>query len=232
VTAEAHKRLAALRAVDLVHDGMRLGLGTGSTAAMFLEALGERVAGGLKVVGVATSQATRRLAERLAIPLIELGEAALELTIDGADEIDPDLNLIKGGGGALTREKIVAASSKRMVVVADVAKQVQRLGRFPLPVEILPFGAASTVRRIGEAARHAGCTGDIVVRQAGDIPITTDNGNWIVDCHFGDIPDPGRLGQGLSGVPGVIEHGLFIGLCSGAIIGTAQGLEVVGATDR
>ncbi len=232
MTAEAHKHLAALAAVELVHDGMRLGLGTGSTAAMFVEALAERVAGGLKVVGVATSQATRRQAERLDITLVELDEAALDLTIDGADEIDPDLNLIKGGGGALTREKIVAASSRRMIVVADDAKRVQRLGRFPLPVEILPFGAASTARRIGEAAHEVGCEGKIVMRRAGDIAITTDNGNWIVDCHFGDIPDPGRLARALGQVPGVVEHGLFVDLCSGAIIGTARGVETVGAADR
>jgi ribose 5-phosphate isomerase A len=148
-----HKRSAALKALELVRDGMRLGLGTGSTAAMFVDALGERVAGGLKVTGVATSEATRRQAERLGIALVDLDDTELDLTVDGADEIDGDLNLIKGGGGALTREKIVAASSRRMIVVADASKQVKTLGRFPLPVEIVPFGAASTVRRIGEAAR-------------------------------------------------------------------------------
>jgi ribose 5-phosphate isomerase A len=213
---------------------MRLGLGTGSTAAMFVEALAERVAGGLKVVGVATSQATRRQAERLGITLVELDEAALDLTIDGADEIDPDLNLIKGGGGALTREKIVAASSRRMIVVADDAKQVQRLGRFPLPVEILPFGAASTVRRIGEAAgkmRRTGCEGS----SRSSWPAAPGRRhcdhhrqwrNWIVDCHFGDIPAPAPAGASCleSRGPGrcraCVEHGLFVGLCSGAIIGT------------
>jgi ribose 5-phosphate isomerase A len=223
--SDAQKRAAALKALDLVQDGMRLGLGTGSTAAMFVEALGERVAGGLKVTGVPTSQATRRQAEALGIPLADLDETPLDLTIDGADEIDADLNLIKGGGGALTREKIVAASSRRLVVVADASKQVQTLGRFPLPVEIVPFGAGSTVRRIGQAARQAGCEGDIVLRRSGADPLVTDNGNWIVDCHFGTIPAPADLAVALAIVPGVVEHGLFVALCSGVIIGTPGGIE-------
>jgi ribose 5-phosphate isomerase A len=228
LTPDGQKRSAALSALDLVRDGMRLGLGTGSTSAMFVAALGERVAGGLKVVGVATSEATRRQAEALGIALAELDETELDLTIDGADEIDGDLNLIKGGGGALTREKIVAASSRRMIVIADASKQVKTLGRFPLPVEIVPFGAASTVRRIGEAAQGVGCAGKIVVRRTGHDPFVTDNGNWIVDCHFGAIGDPGRLAHALAQVPGVVEHGLFVALCSGAIIGRHGGLELLG----
>ena len=224
---DEQKRSAALKALDLVRDGMRLGLGTGSTAAMFVDALAERVAGGLKVTGVPTSQATRLQAERLGIALIELDETELDLTVDGADEIDSDLNLIKGGGGALTREKIVATSSRRMVVVADASKQVETLGRFPLPVEIIPFGAASTIRRIGEAAHQAGCAGKLVLRQGDDGPVVTDNGNWIVDCHFGAIADPADLARALAEVPGVVEHGLFVGLCSGAIIGTAGGVETI-----
>jgi ribose 5-phosphate isomerase A len=227
-TPDDHKRSAALKALEHVRDGMRLGLGTGSTAAMFVDALGERVAGGLKVMAVPTSQATRRQAERLGIRLVDLDESELDLTVDGADEIDADLNLIKGGGGALTREKIVAASSRRMIVVADASKQVKTLGRFPLPVEILPFGAASTHRRIGEAAQAIGCTGKIVVRRAGHDPLVSDNGNWIVDCHFGAISDPGRLARALSQVPGIVEHGLFVALCSGAIIGRHGGLELLG----
>jgi ribose 5-phosphate isomerase A len=223
-----HKRAAALKALDLVADGMRLGLGTGSTAAMFVEALGERVAGGLQVTGVPTSEATRRQAEGLGIPLIELDETPLDLTIDGADEIDRGFNLIKGGGGALLREKIVAASSRRMVVIADASKQVQSLGRFPLPVEIVPFGAASTARRIAEAARQAGCEGELVLRRNGDEPVVTDNGNWIVDCHFGAIAAPADLAVALAIVPGVVEHGLFVALCSGAIIGGPGGPEALG----
>jgi len=229
VTPDEQKRIAALKALDLVRDGMRLGLGTGSTAAMFVEALAERVAGGLRVTGVPTSEATRLQAERLGIPLVGLDETELDLTVDGADEIDGGLNLIKGGGGALTREKIVAASSRRMVVVADASKQVTTLGRFPLPVEIVPFGAASTARRIGEAAEAAGCQGKIVLRRTGAGPFVTDNGNWIFDCHFGAIPDPAGLARALCEVPGVVEHGLFVGLCTGAIIGTARGVETMAA---
>jgi len=227
VTPGEQKRAAALAALDLVRDGMRIGLGTGSTAAMFVEALAERVAGGLQIVGIATSQATRLQAERLAIPLVELDETELDLTIDGADEIDADLNLIKGGGAALTREKIVAASSLRMVVVADASKKVETLGRFPLPVEIIPFGAMSTVRRIGAAARAAGCEGEFVLRRTGPDPLVTDNGNWIVDCHFGAIPAPADLDRALAGVPGVVEHGLFIGLATKALIGTPRGVETL-----
>ena len=232
MTPGEQKQAAALKALDLVRDGMRLGLGTGSTAAMFVEALGERVAGGLKVTGVPTSQATRRLAERLGIALADLDETELDLTVDGADEIDPDLNLIKGGGAALAREKIVAASSRRMVVVADASKQVKVLGRFPLPVEVIPFGWASTARRIGEAGREAGCDGRMVLRRNGEEPLVTDNGNWIVDCHFGAIAAPARLAGALSEVPGVVEHGLFVGLCSAAIIGTARGVETVEPAGR
>lgn len=228
MTADDHKRSAALKALELVSDGMRLGLGTGSTAAMFVEALGERVAGGLNVTGVPTSQATRAQAEALGIPLAEPDEAELDLTVDGADEIDATLNLIKGGGGALLREKIVAASSRRMIVVADASKRVETLGRFPLPVEIIPFGARSTIRRIAEAARQIDCEGEIVLRRSGNEPLVTDNGNWIVDCHFGAIPAPADLAVVLAIVPGVVEHGLFVALCTGAIIGGPDGLEILG----
>jgi ribose 5-phosphate isomerase A len=228
LTADEQKRSAAAAALDLVRDGMRIGLGTGSTAAMFVAALGERVAGGLKVTGVPTSEATRAQAEALGIPLAEPDETELDLTIDGADEIDATLNLIKGGGGALLREKIVAASSRRMIVVADASKRVEILGRFPLPVEIIPFGARSTVRRIAAAARQIGCEGEIVLRRSGNEPLVTDNGNWIVDCHFGAIPAPADLAVALAIVPGVVEHGLFVALCSGAIIGGPDGLETLG----
>jgi ribose 5-phosphate isomerase A len=227
VTPGEQKRAAALAALDLVRDGMRIGLGTGSTAAMFLEALAERVAGGLQIVGIPTSQATRIQAERLGLALVELDETELDLTIDGADEIDGDLNLIKGGGAALTREKIVAASSRRLVVVADASKKVKNLGRFPLPVEIIPFGAMSTVRRLGATARKAGCEGELILRRTGPDPLVTDNGNWIVDCHFGAIPAPADLARAFSEIPGVVEHGLFIGLCTEAIIGTPTGVETI-----
>ena len=227
MTADEQKRSAAIKALELVSDGMRLGLGTGSTAAMFVEALGKRVAGGLNVIGVPTSQATRRQAEALGIPLAEPDETELDLTVDGADEIDVGLNLIKGGGGALLREKIVAASSRRMIVIADASKRVDTLGRFPLPVEIVPFGARSTIRRVAEAARQVGCEGEIVLRRSGETPLVTDNGNWIVDCHFGAIPAPADLAVALAIVPGVVEHGLFVALCTGAIIGGPEGPEVM-----
>jgi ribose 5-phosphate isomerase A len=232
LSSDDNKRSAARKALELVHDGMRLGLGTGSTAAMFVAALGERVAGGLKVTGVATSEATRAQAEALGIPLAEPDETVLDLTVDGADEIDASLNLIKGGGGALLREKIVAASSRRMIVVADASKRVGTLGRFPLPVEIIPFGARSTIRRIGAAARQIGCEGEIVLRRKGQDPLATDNGNWIVDCHFGAIPVPADLAVALAVVPGVVEHGLFVALCTGAIIGGPDGLEILGPVHR
>lgn len=222
------KRAAALKALELVADGMRLGLGTGSTAAIFVAALGERVAAGLRVICIATSVATRSQAEELGIPLEDLGEAELDLTIDGADEIDGELNLIKGGGGALTREKIVAASSRRMIVIAEEAKRVKTLGRFPLPVEVVPFGAASTARRIRGAARAAGCDGEVSLRSKNAKPFVTDNGNLIYDGHFGAIPEARRLAEALSQVPGVVEHGLFIGLASAAIIGRPDGIEVIG----
>lgn len=227
MTPEEGKRAAALKALELVEDGMRLGLGTGSTAALFIEALAGRMAAGLKITGVPTSEATRAQAERLGIPLARLDESELDLTVDGADEIDPRLNLIKGGGGALTREKIVAASSHRMVVVADASKRVETLGRFPLPVEVISFGAASTARRIGKAAGRLGCSGDISLRRRGETPFVTDNGNWILDCHFGSIPAPAELSQAIAEVPGVVEHGLFVGLCTSAIVGTERGVETI-----
>lgn len=228
MTAEDEKQAAARKAVGLVRDGMRLGLGTGSTAACFIAALGERVADGLEVVCVPTSEATRRQAEGLGIRLADLDEADLDLTVDGADELDGRLNLVKGGGGALVREKIVAASSRRFLVIADASKRVATLGRHPLPVEVVPFGAPSTARRIKEAAQAFGCDGAVLLRRKEAKPVVSDNGNLIYDCHFGSIADPGRLARALSAVPGVVEHGLFIGLATAAIIGHAGGTEVIG----
>src|SRR5499433_1364384 len=190
--ADAQKRAAAARAVEFVRSGMRLGLGTGSTARPFVELLGERVRGGLRVVGVPTSEATRRDAERWGIPLTTLDETpALDLTVDGADEIAPDLTLIKGGGGALLREKIVAAASRRMVVIADSSKLVATLGHFPLPVEVVPFGLAATRRAVEAAAAAAGCAGPALLRRAKDgHAFVTDGGHWILDAAFERIADP------------------------------------------
>ncbi|RVU21072.1 ribose-5-phosphate isomerase RpiA [Methylobacterium oryzihabitans] len=225
------KRQAAARAVALVQDGMRLGLGTGSTAAHFVDLLGERVRAGLSVVGVPTSEATRAAAEAAGIPLTTLEETPeLDLTVDGADEIDGRLRLIKGGGGALLREKIVAAASARMVVIADAGKRVETLGRFPLPVEVVPFGLGATRRAVADAVTAAGCAGELTLRTRPDgAPFVTDGGHLILDAHLGRIPDPERLAAGLAAVPGVVEHGLFLSLATGAVVAGGDGLVLLGA---
>jgi ribose 5-phosphate isomerase A len=223
------KRQAAARALDYVSDGMRLGLGTGSTAKHFVELLGARVQAGLKVIGVPTSEATRADAQRCGVPLTTLDEIDhLDLTVDGADEVDGDLNLIKGGGGALLREKIVAAASDRMIVIADDSKWVETLGRFPLPIEVVPFGLAATRRAIEHSFATSGVSGEISLRKGKDgHAFVTDGGHWIVDAHLGRIPDARRLAASLSLIPGVMEHGLFIGLASAAILASPQGIRVV-----
>ena len=228
--AEALKRDAAAKALTYVEDGMRLGLGTGSTAKHFVDLLAERVRGGLKVIGVPTSEVTRRQAESLGVPLTTLDETPeLDITIDGADEIDPDLNLIKGGGGALLREKIVAAASGRMIVIADQSKMVPTLGRFPLPIEVNMFGLAATRRAIEKALEAAGCSGPLSVRTKADGHVfVTDGGHMILDAACARIPDADGLASRLHSVPGVVEHGLFIGLASFAIIASPGGAEVVG----
>ena len=221
------KRLAAEKALDFVRPGMKLGLGTGSTAALFVDALGVRVKAGLDVVGAPTSEATRRQAEALGIKLTTLDETPeLDLTVDGADELDGDLNLIKGGGGALLREKIVAASSKRMVVIADSSKRVATLGAFPLPVEVAPFGLGSTRIRLEAATRALGLKGEIRLRERDGRTFVTDGGHYILDCAFGAIPDPRALAAALGALPGVMDHGLFIGLASFAIVAGADGVQI------
>jgi ribose 5-phosphate isomerase A len=223
------KRQAAARALTEVRDGMKLGLGTGSTAKHFVELLGDRVRAGLKVVGVPTSEATRADALRCGIALTTLDEIdRLDLTIDGADEIDGALNLIKGGGGALLREKIVAAASDRMIVIADESKWVEALGRFPLPVEVIPFGLAATQRAMAHAFAESGVSGQMVVRKAKEGHVfVTDGGHWIVDAHLGRIEDAPRLASLLNAIPGVVEHGLFIGLACTVVLAGAQGIRVV-----
>lgn len=209
---------------------MRLGLGTGSTAALFVTALGERVAAGLDIVGVPTSEATRRQADALGIRLATLEEEPeLDLTIDGADEIDPALNLIKGAGGALLREKIVASASRRMVVIADGSKEVRTLGRCPLPVEVVPFGLETTRRRVAALLREMDLDGEPVLRRRpGGRAFETDGGHLILDVVLGVIPDAPALALALSGLVGVVEHGLFIGLASAALIGTESGTRTIG----
>ena len=228
--AEELKRAAAARAVALVEDGMRLGLGTGSTAKHFVDLLAERVRGGLRVVGVPTSEATRAQAESLGVPLATLDEQPeLDLVIDGADEFDPSLRLIKGGGGALLREKIVAAASARMIVITDASKRVERLGRFPLPVEVNVFGAEATRRAIARALEACGCAGAITLRKKADgHAFVTDGGHVIFDCALGAIPDPEALADALVRIPGVVEHGLFLNMADAVIVAGANGVEIVG----
>ncbi|QWG20259.1 ribose-5-phosphate isomerase RpiA [Bradyrhizobium sediminis] len=223
------KRQAAARALEEVRDGMKLGLGTGSTAKHFVDLLGEKVRAGLNVVGVPTSEATRIQAEQCGVRLTTLDEVdRLDLTVDGADEIDPALHLIKGGGGALLREKIVAAASDRMIVIADDTKWVDVLGRFPLPVEVIPFGLAATRRAMAGAFAESGNSGQMVLRKGKDGHVfVTDGGHWIVDAHLGRISDAPRLAGLLTAIPGVVEHGLFIGLASLAVLAGAQGIRVI-----
>ena len=228
------KRQAAARAVEQVRDGMKLGLGTGSTAKHFVELLGERVQAGLKIIGVPTSEATRADAERCGVPLTTLEEVdRLDLTVDGADEIDPDLELIKGGGGALLREKIVAAASDRMIVIADESKWVETLGRFPLPIEVIPFGLGATRRAITAAFAENGVSGPMDIRKAKDgHAFVTDGGHWIIDAHLGRIPDSPRLAASLNSIPGVVEHGLFIGLARMAVLAGPRGIRVIERPSR
>jgi ribose 5-phosphate isomerase A len=222
---DALKRAAAQKALAYVESGMRLGLGTGTTAEVFLELLAEKISSGLKVIGAATSKRTEAKACALGIPLDDLDRLApLDLAIDGADEADRELNLIKGGGGALLREKIVAASARRMIVIADSSKLVERLGRFPLPVEVTPFGCATTAQRIRNAAAALGY-GDLAIRLRDGF--ITDSGNVIYDCGFGAIRDPRLLAVALDVIPGVVDHGLFLNLASMLIISGSNGVEVI-----
>ena len=217
---ESHKRAAAERAVELVRPGMIVGLGTGSTARYFIDGLGRMVGEGLKVQAVVTSDESGRLAQAAGIVIVDRITGELDLAVDGADEIDPAVNCIKGRGGALLREKIVAHASRRFVLVADESKLVGRLGRGPVPVEVLPFLWEATSRSIESLG------GRPELRRAAGEPYRTDNGNLVLDTRFGMI-DAG-LGLALHGIPGVIEHGLFLGLAKAAIIGSATGIRVMG----
>ena len=223
------KRAAALRALEFVEDGMKLGLGTGTTAEAFLDVLAPKLRGGMKIVGTATSERTAQKARALSIPMADLdGLAPLDLTIDGADEADRALTLIKGGGGALVREKIVAASSKRMIVIADETKLVAKLGHFPLPVEVSTFGHATTAARIVNAAAKLKYSHlPLTLRLKGGAPFKTDGGNYIYDCAFGAITDAPALAAALSAVPGVVDHGLFVGLATALVIARETGIEVI-----
>jgi ribose 5-phosphate isomerase A len=232
MSVDSFKLAAARRALSFVEPRMRLGLGTGSTASVFVELLGAGVREGLQVLCVPTSEQTRVLAEKLRIPLSTLDETPLlDLTIDGADELDGELRLIKGGGGALLREKIVATASDRMIVIADASKRVEKLGRFPLPVEVVRFGVTATRNMIEMLAHDAGCQGEITLRLKPDgSPFITDGGNFIFDCAFGQIDDPESLDEALKFIPGVVENGLFLGIADAAIIGGPEGVSVIEAS--
>ena len=212
---DQEKQAAARAAVALVESGSVVGLGSGSTAAFAVRFIAERVRQGLKVVGIPTSIQTQHLAEELGIPLTTLDEhPVIDIDIDGADEVDPHLNLIKGGGGAFLREKVIASVSRRFVVIADSAKQVNRLGKFPLPVEVIAFAQSlvrSQIENLGAVVR--------LREYAYGNPYVTDEGHHILDCNFGEITDPPALAQKLSNIPGVVEHGLFIGMAEIALIG-------------
>ncbi|SEN76621.1 ribose-5-phosphate isomerase [Gemmobacter aquatilis] len=220
------KFVAAKRAVEFVESGMKLGLGTGSTAAWMVRCLAERIREeGLKVQGVPTSTRTAELAQQLGVPVVSLDEAKwLDLTIDGADEIDPMLNLIKGGGAALLQEKIVATASDQMIVIADAAKEVAQLGAFPLPVEVIPFGWQTTKALIEETLVSLDVLNrDVTLRMNGDAPLVTDEANYIIDLHLKRIGNPRQLAMVLNQIPGVVENGLFIDICDIVVIGHGDG---------
>lgn len=220
------KYVAAKRAVDFVEDGMRVGLGTGSTAAWMVRALGDLVReDGLKIRGVPTSTRTADLAREVGIEVVTLDAARwLDLTIDGADEIDGNLDLIKGGGGAHLQEKIVAAASDRMVVIADIGKEVGTLGAFPLPIEVIPFGWQTTKILVEELLINMDVLGrDAMLRMVGDAPFVTDEGNHIIDLHLGRIGDAQALSMALNHVPGVLENGLFLDMCDVVVLGHGDG---------
>jgi ribose 5-phosphate isomerase A len=218
---DQEKEAAARASLRFIKDGQVVGLGTGSTAAHFIQLLGEQVKQGLRVRGIPTSVRSKQLAESLGIPLTTLDECQeIAVTVDGADEVDPQLRLIKGGGGALLREKIVASATKQLVIVADASKQVKMLGKFPLPVEVIRFSQALVSKRI----TALGANVQLRVDNSGK-PFVTDENNHILDCHFGEIRDPEALARQLSDMPGVVEHGLFIGMASVALL--ARGSEII-----
>lgn len=218
---DLEKEAAARASLRFVKDGQVVGLGTGSTATHFIKLLGNEVEKGLRIRGIPTSDRSRELALSLGIPLITLDDCQeIDVTVDGADEVDPQLRLIKGGGGALLREKIVASATRQMIVVADASKQVPRLGKFPLPVEVIRFAQALVAKRI----RSLGA--EVQLRRKPDgSPFMTDENNHILDCRFGEMGDPDGLARELSWMPGVVEHGLFIGMASLALF--ARNSEII-----
>lgn len=214
------KRRAGIKAVEYVKDGMIVGLGTGSTAYYAIEEIGKRVKQGLNISAVATSVGTESLAEQFHIPLLDSNEIDhIDLTIDGVDEIDPQLNAIKGGGGALLREKITASFSDEVIWIMDASKQVPSLGSFPLPVEVLPFGCSHVLRKLSDLRPS--------LRMDGDFPFVTDNGNYIIDLHLGTPFPITEISRRLSQIPGILETGLFLNMCSRIIVGTAESVKTI-----
>ena len=222
------KIAAAAEALTHVKSGMKLGIGTGSTAEEFVRLLAVKVAEGFEIIGVPTSERTAALCNELGVPLTTLEETPhLDLTIDGADEVDGALSLIKGGGGALLREKIVAAASDAMIVIADESKVVDTLGRFPLPVEVNRFGIAATKLALEKAIRDLGLEAPLSLRMKDGEIFVTDGGHYILDASFGRIPDTKALSDALFAIPGVVEHGLFIGLARAAVIAGTSGIRTL-----
>jgi ribose 5-phosphate isomerase A len=226
----AGKALAAARAVELVRPGMLLGLGSGSTAELFVKGVGRLVEGGMPITAVATSRATERLAASLGILLVKSLDRPIDLAVDGADEVGPELSVIKGGGGALTREKLVAAAARRYVIIADDSKLVDVLGKArPLPVEVLPFLWRPTAERVSAVA-DAGARW--VIRGGSEDPFVTDNGGYVIDLSVPEgIPEPAALGARIKAVTGVVEHGLFVGMAHACILGGEGGTRVLGSLD-
>ena len=228
MNAREMKVEAARAALDHVQDGMSLGLGTGSTADEFVRLLGERIEAGLSVRCVPTSERTAGLCVELGVPLFSLDELPqLDLTIDGADEIDGNLQMIKGGGGALLREKIVACTSKAMIMIGDESKLVDVLGQYPLPIEVTPFGLTATRLAIEKVTADLGLTGELTLRVDRDVPFETDGGHYILDASFGRIPDAEALANVLQPIPGVVEHGLFLNIATAAIIAGSSGITTM-----
>jgi len=230
MTTDDKKKRAAIKALEFVEDGMTLGLGTGSTAEHFVQTLAEHVRNGLHVTCVSTSLRTAELANGLGIEIRDIDDVSrIDLTVDGADEVDSNLQLIKGGGGALLREKIVAAASDRMIVIVDDGKVVDPLGAFPLPVEVVPFGWKTTMERLTDILSKHGCPSQAVQLRAldGGSPFVTDGEHYILDCACSKIPQPERLAETLSRLPGVVDHGLFIDIASVVIVGRDSDIEIL-----